>query len=107
MKVRLVKGPFGGKVLDHPAPGRNELIYRGPKRMTRKARYEYEIERRNTVRDYGYYGGPTGGPHVEARYKIAMRAHQAINGQIIMAPCYHPDGSIFYEYIKDSERPCR
>lgn len=113
MKVRLVKGPFGGKVLDHPAPGRNELIYRGPKRMSRKKQWEMMADRT------GYYESVSGRwlpPHVEARYKICMGWFSNKGSlvdptgpevAVIHAPLYHPDGSIFYEYVKGSERQYR
>lgn len=103
MKIRFVKGPFGGKTLNYSDAGRNEIIYRGPKRMTRKARYEYERNRMQNLNNYGYYGGMAGGPQVEARYRLCMGMFND-GHSMVHAPLRHPDGSLFYEYVKDSIR---
>lgn len=101
-RIRLVGGPFGGKVIDAGSLyGRNEIVYRGPQRMTRKDRYDH-------MRDNYRFGvGPDYYRHImpqtEARYRLAMRVHS--NGtQMITAPCQHPDGSLFYEYEEGSKR---
>ena len=102
MKVRLVKGPFSGRVFE--GDGRNDLIVNGPKKMTRKARYEWE---RDQYQNYAAYGPHTSTrarlPMVEARYKICMGMFN--NGYtMVHAPLRHPDGSIFYEYVANSKR---
>lgn len=118
-KIRLVGGPFGGKVIDDPKLyGRNEIIYRGPKKMTRKRRLEL-------MSDPNYYpmyhlsatGAPGGWKDprmidgmVEARYKVAMHPHSptlsnwrtGIHEPFL--PAMHPDGSIFYEYVEGTRK---
>lgn len=101
MKIRLVGGPFGGKVVNG-SPG-SVLVFRGPKKMTRKQRYEFEMKQYQDNKTNGYYSGLARTPIVEARYQVSHRAQQASNGQMFMAPCMHPDGSVFYEYIDGSK----
>lgn len=99
MKVRLYRGPFDGKVMEHTAAGANEIRIVGPKRMSRKQRYEWEREQYMN-RPYDYFvldksGRVTpsqrnGFPHVVVNYKICIGP-----GHV---PMRHPDGSIFYEW---------
>lgn len=99
MKIRFVGGPFGGRTKEMNVPyGSNDIVMRGPKRMTRKQKYEATVSFPNPA--WGSdFGRP---PVVEARYKIAMRTHT--NGQhLTTMPCMHPDGSIFYEYVEGSK----
>lgn len=104
MKARLVKGPFAGRVVDYT--GDPILKMSGPKKMTRKQKFEHSMDQMNK---YGYYGGYTGGPRVEAEYRIAYRVHSSgsvwqDNVTVVNLPCMHPDGSIFYEYVEGSRR---
>jgi hypothetical protein len=86
--------------MDHPGYGRNEVTVRGPKKMTRKQRYEFETKLYDNPQwlyapvEYKY-------PQVEARYRISMHPHMS------SLPAMHPDGSVFYEYVEGSrfERP--
>lgn len=114
MKVRLVGGPFGGQVKEMGPMsqyGRSELVMRGPKKMTRKQKYEHMMNSRGPWQAVGHTteGSPVSisrygpEPFVEARYRIAMRVHT--NGDHLMnMPCQHPDGSLFYEYVDKSKR---
>lgn len=95
MKVKLYKGPFNGK--SYQTDGRNEILIRGPKPMNRRQRWEWERE------NYSVYSMQRF-PTVEARYRIAMRAIQTGPNSLVNAPATHPDGSVFYEYVKDSKR---
>lgn len=115
MKVRLVGGPFGGQVKEMGSGtahyGRNEVILRGSKKMTRKQKWEHMRANQGPWMPVGHttdgsavsmsaYGAM---PIVEARYRLAMRPHW--NGDDIMnMPCMHPDGSHFYEYVDKSKR---
>lgn len=102
-KVRLVKGPFAGKVMESPDAGRTVITLVGPKPMTRKQKYAYEASQWKQNRaaflpaTYVWY------PHVKASYQIAMRPHPTGHG-VTMVPCMHPDGSLFYEYVPDSKK---
>lgn len=101
-KIRLVGGPFGGKVVDDPKfYGGNEIVYRGPKKMTRRQRYEHEANMYKNPQ-FMYMSPEMRYPQAEARYRMSIHpyAFQA-NGSI---PCMHPDGSIFYEYVEGSKR---
>ena len=94
-KVRLVKGPFAGKVDDSPySAGVSSLHYRGPKPMTRKQRYEFNMKAYQNP----YHSVPRI-PMVSAEYEIAMTIFE---GRRI--PCQHPDGSYFYVYKEGSKR---
>lgn len=99
MKVRLVKGPFGGKVYDVPA---NEtIIIRDKKRMTREQQYNYQVEQYQKHGPHVGYGYPRGRmPLVEATYRRAVRPHY-VGHNVAMITCQHPDGSIFYEWTGD------
>ena len=100
MKVRFVGGPFGGqaKSIITSDYGRNEIVMRGPKKMTRKKRYEYMVSDRGSFSAAHYPSLPI----VEARYRISMRIHN--NGtNLVNMPCMHPDGSLFYEYVEGSK----
>lgn len=95
-KIRLVGGPFGGKVESGPGLGRNEIVMRGPKKMTRKQKWEW-------MRDTDFrYGIDRPMPQVEARYRIAMHPYSVAGNNGI--PCMHPDGSIFYAYVEGSKK---
>ena len=99
-QIRFVGGPFGGKVIDAGSLyGRNDIVYRGPKKMTRKQQYEAMRDSQNFYQ--GVYGYAK--PQVEARYQLAIRPH-GVGENYIMAPCQHPDGSLFYEYVEGSKR---
>lgn len=99
MKARLWKGPFAGKVFD--CSGQPTVVFTGPKRMSRKARYEWMQEQyRDPFSPYAYMG-PTAfskGPRVDATYRMVIR--RGINGN---EPWTHPDGSIFYEFVDKRE----
>lgn len=95
MKVKLYKGPFNGK--SYTTDGRNDILVRGPKPMTRRQKYEWEMD---CYHSFNYRPLPT----VEARYRIAMRAIQTGPNSLVHAPATHPDGSIFYEYVEGSKR---
>jgi hypothetical protein len=95
VKARFVGGPFGGRKFD--VDGRNEVIIRDRKKMTRKQRWEWERDMWNVNPFLPPY------PTVEARYKIAMRPHGNME-HVVYAPCQHPDGSLFYEYVEGSKR---
>ena len=114
MKVRFVGGPFGGQAKNITLSdyGRDEIIMRGPKKMTRKQKWEWMQDNRGA--SWERIGHTTGGspvsvspypamPIVEARYRLSMRPHH--NGyQVANLPCMHPDGSLFYEYVDKSKR---
>lgn len=110
MKIRLVGGPFGGKVEKSPnLYGRNEIVMRGPKKMTRKEKWEWQNEQYEKNRmDSRHY--PIEYPRVEARYRISRHPqsptyHNPITGVVsAIMPCMHPDGSIFYEYVEGSKK---
>lgn len=91
-KVRLVKGPFAGKVMEISGmAGQSEVFIKGPKQLSRKQRYDlYSNQQQNP-----YHSVPRI-PIIEARYKIAMANY--------MTPCQHPDGSYFYTYVEGSKR---
>lgn len=94
-KVRLVRGPFAGKVDDTQMhAGVSSLRYRGPKPMTRKQRYEHHFKASQNP----YHSVPRI-PMVSAEYEIAMTFFE---GHRI--PCQHPDGSYFYTYVEGSKR---
>ena len=103
-KIRLVGGPAGGKVIETPDYGRNEIIITGPKKMTRKQKWDWIRDHADHVRFMGTGKGPydmaSGAmPKVEARYRITRHPMAGP-----YAPCMHPDGSIFYEYVEGSKR---
>jgi hypothetical protein len=79
MKVRLYRGPFDGKVMNQPAG--TSLYIAGPKKMSRKQKYEWMRDQQN----YSYLGQIRPYPMVEAEYRL-------VHG------CRHPDGSYFYEW---------
>jgi hypothetical protein len=91
-KVRLVKGPFAGKVMEVSGlAGQTDVFIKGPKKLSRKQRYDlYAQQYKNP-----YHSVPRI-PIVEARYTIAMANY--------MTPCTHPDGSYFYTYVEGSKR---
>jgi hypothetical protein len=108
-KIRLAGGPFGGKVIDHPNPGINEIVMRGKKRMSRAKQYELAREAYSNPATM-LYRQPVSidsvVPQVEARYRIAMRVQNSHTMTMNM-PCMHPDGSLFYEYVEGSKREMR
>lgn len=110
-KVRLVKGPFAGKVMDVKCPaGQTDIFITAPKPMSRKAKYQWQ-------RDYllNHLSAPHPSllskemeqnphfPRVRAEYRIVMRPHYGQGGMHVVA-CQHPDGSYFYEYVPDSKK---
>lgn len=113
MKVRFVGGPFGGQVknIDRATYGRDEIVMRGPKKMSRKQKYEHMALTRTPFQYAGHTpdGSPVSMAHygafpiVTARYRLAMRAHSTGQGVHLLA-CMHPDGSLFYEFIEGSKR---
>lgn len=102
-KIRLVGGPAGGRVMNDSSYGRNEIIYRGTKKMTRREQMDYL---RDNYDPYSMYRVGNGKmmlpgarlPIVEARYRISR--HPQDPRLLAM----HPDGSIFYEYVEGSKR---
>lgn len=107
-KVRLVGGPGGGKVINHPRPGANDIVVRVPKKMTRKKRFELMADAYSNPQYYMTTRIDTFRPiigMVEARYTVAVRT-QGYSGKFLNISCQHPDGSIFYEYVEGSRRDC-
>jgi len=93
-KVRLVKGPFSGKVMDiSGASGQTYVAVVGTKPMSRKQKYEWQ---RNQYQNAIFNAMPAPFPTVRAEYQIAMAAPGV--------PCQHPDGSYFYTYIEGSKK---
>ena len=94
MNARLYKGPFSGKVLKNWHGG-NVILMSGPKKMSRRQRYEAEAEYYRS----GSYSStlPFQIPMVEAEYRIVMRP-VSFGMSSGLAPCTHPDGSVFYEW---------
>lgn len=88
MKIRLYRGPHDGKVIEGYFG--NSTIIDGPKKMTRKQRYEFERDAINSHywRDNTMTMAPQY-PQVRAEY---VRTH-----------FQHPDGSIFYEWTGKSK----
>lgn len=95
-KVRLVGGPFGGKVMNFD--GGAMLIMRGPKKMSRKARYEWMRDNQQS-----FYSSRAPGPIVEAKYELCTGPF-GNHTTVVMAPLRHPDGSLFYKYIEGTKR---
>lgn len=99
MKARMWKGPFSGKIIE--ANGQPlTLVVTGPKRMSRKARYEWIQEQyRDPQSRYAMMGlsGMTG-PRVDATYRMVIKRGYSGN-----EPWTHPDGSIFYEFVSKRE----
>jgi len=92
-KIRTVKGPLGGRSFKTTRAGMTEIVLTGPKRETREQKWE-------RLRSQPYYlAGHS--PMVKATYQIAMR-HINIGNGVVYAPCMHPDGSFFYEYVEGS-----
>lgn len=87
MKVRLYRGPFDGKVVEHRG---GPLIMQGTKKMTRKQQHEW-------LSSAPPFSAP---PYVRAIYQPV---YLSING--VTMPATHPDGSVFYEW--DSPRRVR
>lgn len=118
MKVRLYKGPFSGKVYECPEAGRNTIIIADYKKMSRKARYEAEVEYYRTgAMTFGERWKP---PIIQAEYQICttvrpmvgpvltngVTSHVSAVAPIMRGILMHPDGSIFYEWTgKKKEIP--
>ena len=98
IKVRLVKGPFGGKVMEFRGP-EEIIVINGPKRMTRRQRYEEAISNRN----YNYLPADIPNKMVRARYQKAIRPMSGNDGIMHYVHLQHPDGSFFYEFVKGSK----
>ena len=102
-KIRLVGGPFGGKVMEDPnLYGRNDIVMRGPKKMTRKQQYEFFVNN-DRMGTFPRPGFADAFPRVEARYELCV-SHFGDGVTMVMAPMRHPDGSLFYKYIEGSKR---
>lgn len=99
MKVKLYKGPFNGRA--YTTDGRTDIIIRAPRPMSRRQRYEWDMQNYDSQ---FRYTGPKPLPSVEARYRMAMRTIQNGPTSFVTAPCTHPDGSVFYEYVEGSKR---
>jgi hypothetical protein len=99
MKIRLVGGPFSGKVIKDWR-GDPVCRMRGPKPMSRKQRVEFQIDHYSSG---NYFWNQPHIPTVTAHYQKAT-VWENINGQIVQIPCMHPDGSYFYNYVKPSKR---
>lgn len=98
-KIRTVKGPLGNRTFEVTTRGINEIVLTGPKRMSRRQKWE-------AMRDVAYnspYGVPVGANamNITARYRISMRIVDTGHGTAYV-PCMHPDGSIFYEFVEGS-----
>jgi hypothetical protein len=93
VRARLYRGPFNGKVLDATSHG-GVIIITGPKKMTRKEKYEWDYQR------IGMFGAIYAQPYpmIEARYT------ECKNPYAPHMPLWHPDGSVFYEYVEGSKR---
>lgn len=98
MKIRLYRGPFDGKVFDHPRGGDNVITIIGPKPMTRKQRYEWEREQYQSQNFV--FGMPARVPEVRENYEICIRTVNNTRGGYSEIVLTHPDGSIFYEWTK-------
>jgi hypothetical protein len=110
-KVRLVKGPFAGKVMEVNYPrGATAIRITGPKPMSRKAKYEWQ---RHYIMNNLSSPHPSllskemennpAFPRVDAEYRIVMMPHYGQAGINVVA-CMHPDGSLFYEYVPGSKK---
>lgn len=113
-KVRLIKGPFGGKVMNTREPeGTNIIRVTGTPKLTREQRYEFE--KKAYAKGSGYMDWSKGTyahnvfPIVEAEYQLCIAPRRLISpshvvlthdtaSQIIETICMHPDGSFFYEF---------
>lgn len=110
-KVRLVKGPFAGKVLESNSPaGATTLRLTMPKPMSRKAKYQWQREYIMNNLSYpqpNYLSKQMDShphfPRISAEYRLVMRPHYGQSGFHVVA-CMHPDGSYFYEYVPDSKK---
>lgn len=119
MKIRLYRGPFNGKVMEHRDAGNNEIIVSGPKPMTRKQRYEWwQAEQYRNPRSPINYTLSNNGkmkvefpnfPTITARYRL-VQTTRPFSGPItsgsfkmMRGVCMHPDGSLFYEWINPNE----
>lgn len=101
MKIKLYKGPFSGK--SYTTDGREELVVSGPKPMTRKQKYEHQVNAAGGFNNFGSWT-PRIFPRVEARYRMVYRVHETGNGMLCNVPCMHPDGSVFFEYVPGSKQ---
>lgn len=99
MKVRLVKGPFGGKVMD--VSEQETITITGPKRETREQKYNRMAENFSSGQ-FRTYWGHEATPMVRATYRRAVRPHYSLDGsRTFLLACVHPDGSVFYEWTGD------
>jgi len=94
------KGPFSGKVIETNGQPLT-LVVTGPKKMSRKERYEWiQKQYRDPLSPYASMG-PTGfskGPRVDATYRMVIK--RGFSGN---EPWTHPDGSVFYEFVSKRE----
>lgn len=118
MKVRLIRGPFAGKVMSIPDHdyGRNTIQITGVKKMTRKQKEQMWRDFYTTSapdwRDPTSIASGPRGQIVAADYNLVMVPNpmyarslnypttyttSSVNYTI---PSVHPDGSIFYEYVR-------
>lgn len=97
IKARLYKGPHNGKIIQ--CDGRTEIVVRYPKKLTRKQQYDLYTSAFPVSPIMPHL------PYVEARYRMIVRPHPNLGGMSFTnVVCIHPDGSYFYEYVKDSKR---
>lgn len=105
MKARLFRGPFNGKVIE--TDGRTEILYAGPKPMSKRKRWERAAELYKEGTPPYYYNGNgidhiiDQENHVRSVYRMAMRTNIGPGGMVQRSFCYHPDGSIYYEWVKN------
>ena len=106
-KVRLVKGPFGGRVVGCSSSGSNEIKITGPTPMTRLQRHRWQLEAyRQFNFTIGIHGDITESPQfprTSALYRLAVKPHHG-PGTVATVACMHPDGSLFYEYVEGSRK---
>lgn len=118
MKVRLIRGPFSGKVFDISPQefGQNYIRITGYKKLSRKEKEQawrdfYTTSQPNWMDPRAIPGGPLG-ERVSAEYRLVMvqnpnarinlysagtYTQSAVNALI---PSVHPDGSLFYEFAR-------
>jgi len=112
MKIRLVGGPLGGRVIKDNA-ARESIIVSGAKKMSRKALGDWMFKVSGntylaTVQPNRMYR-----PTVTAEYRkacVTVVESGFLSGPMVREiPCVHPDGSYFYNYVRtlrdDSKLP--
>jgi len=89
MKIRLWRGPLDGRVV--VASFGNVAIVSGPKKMSRKKLAEWRHNQEWRAGGMGFYVRGHR-PMVECEYRRVTLASNF--------PSMHPDGSVFYEYVR-------